>query len=261
MVFKLFRASGSRFLGPVLLALALAAPACATLSFLGGLEDFPGTTTIEKNGDYNDLMFRMTGDLTVVAPGASLFALTPNLVTESGEIYWDNRSIDGPDYNFGFCALGTGNCHIPGLSNEQFSYLALPGGGAPLNVLFQASGAVTLELLLEVSAGAQTNTLGWYDPAHPETLHQIFSGPDSAGASVTFTPSSTFALYSTNLFGDIYSSVAAANVMESPTHQHFALLQDLGAEVPEPGTWSLIAISIVGLAGKRAYAMLKTRCG
>ncbi len=161
MVFrKTKRNVGAGFIGPLILAAALAAPTFATTSFLGGVEDYPGMSPVEQNGDYNDLIFRLTGNVSVIAPDASFFALTSNIVNQSGGIFWDHPTIDGPEENLGFCALRDGNCPIQSQLLDQFAYLALTGGGAPLSVLFQADGAVTLDLLLELSAGSQGNIAG-----------------------------------------------------------------------------------------------------
>jgi hypothetical protein len=102
--------------------------------------------------------------------------------------------------------------------------------------LFQATGEITAMLLAEETCISTLNTLGWYDPSNPTVLHQIFAGADSSGAVATFTPTGTFALYSTNGIGQFYSSDASANVNESATQQHFALLEGV---IPEPGTGGL----------------------
>jgi hypothetical protein len=78
-------------------------------------------------------------------------------------------------------------------------------------------------------------------------LHQIFAGAKSSGAVVTFIPTGIFALYSTNGIGQFYSSDASANVNESTTQQHFALVEGV---IPEPGTGGLagavLAVAWVG---------------
>jgi hypothetical protein len=232
--------------------------AAAGSILLGGIEDYAGGSVTEGHGDFNDLMFQMAGNLSVIAQSAGFSALTANMVNESGTIFWDQHSGDGADYNFGYCAKGLGNCTVPGLPSGPLNYLAGPGGAAPLSEFFQASGAVTVNLLAEITSNRDRNTLGWYDPAHPNVLHQIFTGPDSAGASVTFTPSEIFALYSSNGLGQFYSSVAADNQQESGTQQHFAFLETAQVETPEPGTGALAGIVLM-IAG--VYTKLRTRCG
>jgi hypothetical protein len=232
-------------------------PAAADSILLGGVEDYPGVSAVEHQGDYNDLMFMMTGNISVLAPQAAFNALTQNLINESGTIFWDQHSYDGSDYNFGYCATGLGNCSAGGFPQGPLDYLAAPAGAAPLSELFQAIGTVTVNLLDEKSSNKNANTLGWYDPARPTVLHAIFAGPDSAGASATFTPSGVFALYSTNGVGQFYSSLAADNQQESATQQHFAFLETQPAPAPEPGTGGLAGL-VLGIA---IYTKLRTRCG
>jgi hypothetical protein len=74
------------------------------------------------------------------------------------------------------------------------------------------------------------------------------AGVDSNGVVVTFMPTGIFALYSTNGVGEFYSSVASANVNESTTQQHFALLDGV---IPEPGTGGLAgAVLAADFVGK-----------
>jgi hypothetical protein len=233
----------------------LADTAAADSIIVGGIEDHAGTTAIEGHGDYNDLVFDMAGNISVISPQAGFNALTLNLVNESGTIFWDQHSYDGVDYNFGYCATGWGNCTVQGPPPGPLDYLAGQGGVAPLSELFQASGAVTMSLLSENTSNVAGNTLGWYDPANPTVLHQILAGPDGPGASAVFTPSQIFALYSSNGKGQFYSSVASDNQDESLTQQHFALLQT--PPIPEPGTGRLAGFVLV----IALYTKLRTRCG
>src|SRR5450432_2757846 len=73
---------------------------------LGGIEDYAGGSITEGHGDFNDLMFKMTGDISAIAPSAAFHALAPGMVDESGTIFWGQHSGDGADYNFGYCATG-----------------------------------------------------------------------------------------------------------------------------------------------------------
>ncbi len=219
---------------------------------LGGIEDYSGGSTIEGHGDYNDLVFEITGNISAIAAQAGFRSLAPSMVDESGTIFWDQHSLDGADYNLGYCVTGLGNCVVAGLPVGSLNYLAGPGGAAPMSELFQASGPITMNLLFEKTSNMDKNTLGWYDPANPGVLHQIFAGPDGTGTSVTFTPSGTFALYSTNGWGPFYSSVAADNQQESATVQHFAFLEVQPTETPEPGTGVLAGLLGCGAAWQAA---------
>src|SRR5258708_2098340 len=98
---------------PVLAAgaffMLLARPAAAESILLGGIEDAPGSIGYEGTGDYNDLMFTIRGTVSVLSPSAWFSPLWPSMVDQKKEIYWDQFSSDGPDYNAGYCALGTGH--------------------------------------------------------------------------------------------------------------------------------------------------------
>jgi hypothetical protein len=225
-----------------------ASTAAADSIILGGIEDHVGTSAVEGHGDYNDLMFTMTGNISVLAPQAGFNPLTQSLVDESGTIFWDQHSYDGVDYNFGYCATGWGNCVAQGPALGALNYVAGPGGAAPLTELFQASGAITMSLFFEKTSNANGNTVGWYDPTNPTVLHQILTGQQGTGASAVFTPSQIFALYSTDGLGQIYSSVAAANQEEAVNQQHFALLV---SPIPEPGTGRLAGILLAAAFATR----------
>jgi hypothetical protein len=202
------------------------------------VEDQRGASPVEANGDFNDLMFQISGSLSVLAPMGGM--LTPGMVDESGAIFWDQNSYDGSDYNFGYCVTGLGNCHVSGIAPGPFEYFAGPGGSAPLSEMFEASGPVTFLLLAKETSNSQVDNLGWFDPSSPGVLHPIFAGPDSIGTSITFVPSPLFALYSTNGLGQFYASMAADNLQESTTQQHFALVEQASStNTPEPATFWL----------------------
>ncbi len=226
----------SVFMLAVLALLGLmAGPAAAESIILGGIEDHPGSTTFEGDGDFNDLIFSLLGNVSVLAPSAQQMALNSSDVNQSGTTFFDNNSLDGNDKNFGYCALEGGTCTV-GDSTGPLDYIATASGAAADSELFQATGVITATLLIKETSIANLDTLGWYDPTNPGVFHQIFAGSDSSGTVVTFTPSAIFALYSSNGVGDWYSSVTSDNVNDSSTQQHFALAEGV---VPEPGTGGL----------------------
>jgi hypothetical protein len=242
--------------------LFLAAGPVRATTILGGLEDTPGSSGYEKDGDFNDMIFQVTGHIAINAPGAVFNNLIPGVVNENGTIFWDQHSLDGPDENVGYCLLGTGNCAVAGAPFQPFFYVASPTGGAVNNITFSSTGTLTIQMLGEFAALAGSNTLGWYDPAHPGTLHQIFSGPDTTGATVTFTPTSTFAFYSTNGEGQLYASMSGSNLEESEGQEHFAFFTtSTKLAVPEPttGVLATFGLVLVGLGSLRAKLAAKRR--
>ena len=241
------------------LAFFLGSTASAGAILYGGLEDYAGGAGIEKTGDFNDLVFKMAGDITVVAPDAAFSPLTSSMIDESGNIYWDQHSSDGPKYNLGYCVLGGGNCPTLGPSDVSFTNpLRAPVAMAPKSgILFDAQGQITIDYEFGMTGGA--NSLGWYDPSNPSVLHPIFSSSNGPGTSVVFTPSGVFALYGVNVFGQFFSTAAAANVGESATQQHFAFISDPpNSTAPEPGTTALIAGGMVVFFLKRFRAAIFT---
>jgi len=213
-------------------------------TILGGLEDWAGKSGYEHNGDFNDLIFQITGNISFNAPGGVFNNLTSSMVNESGAVFWGNPSGDGPDKNVGYFMSSLGNTQ----------YLATASGGSVNNVSFSAAGPLTITILGGITADMAGDTLGWYDPAHPGQESLLFNGI-AIGTSATFTPSSVFALYSDNGWGPGFSSIAADNEGESSAQQHFAFFAPQGAAVPEPSAVTLAGIGLVllalGLVGRR----------
>jgi hypothetical protein len=224
------------------IALMLAAPLFADTLY-GGLEDYAGNQGYEKWGDFNDMVYSLSGDISVNAPSAQFNDLTPSMVNENGSLYFDQHSLDGSDYNIGYCVLDLGSCHLP-VALGAMRYLATASGAAPLGITFHANGPVSFSLLLQVTSG--TDTLGWYDPANPGDLHFLFNGPGSTGATVTINMNGDFVLFSQNSLGQFYSSIAAANLNESVSQQHFALFEDPPpATAAEPATMFLVGLTLI----------------
>lgn len=66
-----------------------------------------------------------------------------------------------------------------------------------------ATGGSISTLIIEIASYAGTNTFGVYDLANSSNIAQLFSGPDTAGAQVTLSISST---------GDIYINHADTGI-------------------------------------------------
>jgi PEP-CTERM motif len=222
----------------LVLSLLTAAGAGSAATILGGLEDWAGSSGYERNGDFNDLVFQISGDISFNAPGGVFNNLTSSAVNETGTAFWDNPSGDGSDLNIGYRMLGQGG---------NLQYLSTAPGGSVNYVTFSAEGPLTITLLGGITADTAGDTLGWYDPSNPSVSHLLFSGI-VPGATMTFTPGSSFALYSDNGWGPGYSSIAADNEDESSTQQHFAFFTAQGSTVPEPSTALLAGLGLALLA-------------
>jgi hypothetical protein len=226
--------------------LLAAAPVGMAATILGGLEDGQGSSGLERNGDFNDVIFEIAGNVSIDAPGGMFSNLSPAVVNQTGTVFWDNPSGDGPDMNIGYCLLGEAKCTPAGAITGNFEYLSTPSGGSVNDVTFDATGTVTLTVLGGITANLG-NTLGWYDLADPGVKHQLAAvAPDSSGETASFTPDGAFALYSTDGWGQVYSSVSASNVDESSNQQHFAFFEPQSiSSVPEPSTAALAGIGAV----------------
>ena len=235
----------------LLLALAGANSGRASTILIGSVEDTPGSSGFERNGDYNDVMFALTGNFTINAPGGVFNNLTTSIVNEAGTVFWDNPSQDAADMNAGYMLLSDSSFH-------GLQYLAMPDGSSVNDVTFDAAGPVTLTVLNGITL--DSDTLGWYNPTNPNSLHLLATSADSPGDTITFNPHGEFALYSTDGMGQTYSSMAASNLGESAAQQHFAFFEEPGCgppppSVPEPSPAAMLGIGVallgVGLVSRR----------
>lgn len=226
-------------------------------TIVGGVEDTIGSSGYEKNGDFNDILFELTGNISIAAPGGVFNNLTSGAVNESGTVFWDNKSLDGTQKNIGYLLLN--DAAFPNLQ-----YLAAPGGGSVNSVTLDATGAVTLTFLGGITGDTQ-DTVGWYSLASPSVLHPLAGVTEPAGSTATFDPNGSFGLYaSTGSWGQVYNSVASSNIGDSGTQQHLAFFEEPGwpplPQVPEPSSAALAGIGAallgVGLATRRSNAKL-----
>lgn len=245
-------------------SLALAGGTAHAATIIGAVEDGFGVSSTEGVGDFNDMIFSITGNVGLIGNG-TLSALTSSIVNENGSPFWDNRSLDGAVSNVGYCLLRNGLCTInpdPGFTNLQYFS---NGGGAVNSVSFSyGGGGESVNLLLENTLQANINVLGYYLLSNPTNLIQLFPGIAGAPANVTFTPTGDFGLYFTTTVGTTsvtYNSQANLNLIESPTQQHFAFFSSGtpptitpgggGGAVPEPATMGVMATLLAfGVAGK-----------
>ncbi len=84
----------NRFQIQMLVGAMLFAASAATAGsiIIGGVEDTPGSSGIEKNGDFNDIVFELSGGgVAINSPGAVFNNLTPGVVNET-----ENRVLGQP---------------------------------------------------------------------------------------------------------------------------------------------------------------------
>ena len=244
-------------------ALIMAAiPSLAGSFLIGAIEDTPGASGFEQNGDFNDFVFSIAGNASIVAPGGFFTPLTSAVPSGKSQAFWDNASLGNK--NIGYCLMNDPACLMPGIASVQ--YLSGLGGLEVPNQTFTGIGPLTFTILGQFTTLAAKATLGYCDPLDCFHTQHVLLGLGGASNSATFTPTGAFELYFTNGIGQFYGSQASDNVNETARQQHFALFLDPPAEstpasgsgsgVPEPST---IAFLTIGLGALIAAAHFTTR--
>lgn len=221
----------------------------STFTTLSGATIIFGVNDNGSDGDYADLVFRVTGDFKLVAscaPGQSSCNPTGQwlpMVAPDGNLvpFWDGISLDGPNMNIGHLMLNiggfAGNPASPNWSLLTTQYFGAPGGGAAGFYLApDGAGASTATLLLEISGLSAQNILKKADVGS-SSYATIFSGPNSAGATYSFLITGPTVLALENNLGTVTSN----GTMQIAAFQ----------SVPEPMSFILMGAGLVGIAALR----------
>lgn len=103
------------------------------------------------------------------------------------------------------------------------------GGSADDNIHFTGLGkSITAVLKAEIAGNAGINAFGWYDRNNGNAIQPpIFAGGASAGATVTFTPSTNYGFYF-DVGGTIYYTDVEDNDAgdAGPNEQHFTFFSE-----------------------------------
>jgi hypothetical protein len=237
-------------------------------TFVAGVENSLPNTSEENIGDYNDMIFSLSGSgLTLDTPNGQWNAFSAGIVNQNGNgnpagnPFFDNLSLDGTDKNIGFC-LTTSNCgantQTAGASlNEYLSDSGNTSIPAP-DFYFTSSGSVTFSLLAAIAAGAtDTESVGIYDTTGSHTVTWVIQDDVLTDATPTLPGSGTFGLiFEVGTGGTFYysqnSSFGFVNGMkELPDDNRYALFSEAEG-VPEPATMALFGIGALalGLVGR-----------
>jgi hypothetical protein len=204
----------------VFLSLAVASASASTL-ILGGFEDTPGSS---GDHDYNDITFTIAGAALHTITGFYT-PLTPSVINDSGNVFWDHVSADGPNDNIG-------NIWIDNYTGVQ--YLANPGGLLDPDVWFSGGSTVTI-------TGGQT--------ADTDTLYECSLGGIDCHqivGSYTFTPTGDWEVMAQVNGGAKYYS----DPLEQQTSS-FAFATD-ATTTPEPNAAVLVGIGLALVLTARA---------
>jgi len=220
-------------------ATLLTTPTFAT-TYWGGFEDTSGSSA---DYDYNDLIFSLTGtNLTLHTATGQWFnqSAAGPLNTGSGAAglagtpFWNNSSLDGAGgMNVGWAMYGGGAINGGTALAPGSQYLATPIGTSVNDVWFSATGNVSEQIFLAISAA--TDSLGW-QLRSGGAVHLFSSGVQGP---VTFTPGGDFILVANVAPSGNFTSDAASGDGVS----HFAFFQ--ATAVPEPSSIGLLGFALL----------------
>ncbi len=204
-------------------------------TYFAGLEDINGL-----DYDYNDVVFSLSGGSLNLNTSTGKWFNEPTLGT-SQMPFWNRSSLDGVNYNVGYCIYGGGSCNGGNALDPGAKYLADSTSvtGSTNDVTFTSKGQVILNVDVQVTAGR--DKIGWYSMATPGVVNWL--NPNSTNGTYSFDPGGQFGLVGGNDLGAKYFSQAWAGTQDAVSH--FAFF-DPPAAVPEPGTAGLIALSLIG---------------
>jgi hypothetical protein len=157
-------------------------------------------------------------------------------LNESGNAFWDNPSLDGPDENVGYLLslpAGAGAIDKSQVPSLQFlaTYDSKSGTYNAVNdVYFNGSGQnQVVSLMYTLAASAPRNTLYAYNVADPTQRIMIVSGALQSGAGSVSVPIpyAQWGLMVTGPGGTFYSQSKPAGVPDSnDATSNFAFFQD-----------------------------------
>jgi hypothetical protein len=187
--------------------------------------------------------------------GAGFQSWTAADLNQNGKPYWDNVSMDGPNMNVGYfltdaptAPLANAPGALPFWGNT-FNSATDSGGSADLNFTFQKTASFSVaSLQLEVAGNSNINEFGWYNLASPSVLNPIFTGPDSAPASDSFTPSAQYGFYLKGA-GGVYYTQSSLNPAGDTSHQHFTVFEQSSTNGAEVYWLGMEDLSLSGLNG------------
>ncbi|MGH9521731.1 MAG: PEP-CTERM sorting domain-containing protein [Terriglobales bacterium] len=217
-------------------------------------------------------------DSVIGSAGAGWQTWSTGALSQTGTPYWNGNSTDGSNMGIGYCISGTGNCGMAGAPGV-IPYWGNADGSADPNITFATHGAVvaTFELGIGWYTRDGSNTFGYSDLSGN---HALFSGVQTGGATVAFTPNGSYSFFLISGDGFTYNTDSALSSMYAGTSvQHFAIFTAgggsyyIGAEdegdqwwkgdndyndfvvkissTPEPSSLVLLAAGVLAMISRR----------
>ena len=221
-----------------------AAPLFATATtYYAGVEDWNGL-----DYDYNDVVLSLSGAGLNLHSSASYFG--EPLLGASGSAFWNHASLDGPNYNVGYCIYGGGSCNGGAALDVAAKYLAASqtAAGSANDVTFTATGAVQLQVILHNTDA--TDVIGWYALSDPGKINWL--DPNGSLGNFSFSPAGAFGLVARSQGADPttgYTYYSQDQFGSTDSVDHFAFFSDANATVtPEPGTVGSLLLGLLTLA-------------
>jgi hypothetical protein len=139
--------------------------------------------------------------------------------------YWDQDSQDGANKNIGNL-LDDGTLTGSSQSFDWWGDTGNQDANFDENFAFAKNSTSSNALLkIEIAGNAAINAVGWYDTTAPGTLHQLWAGSATSGATAFFTPSASYGFYITGNDGTFYTQ-SSLNPASDQDNQHFAVFAE-----------------------------------
>jgi hypothetical protein len=146
-------------------------------------------------------------------------------LNQNGTPYWDAVSTDGALKNIGYCISGTGACGMSDAPGFIPYYGTAEGAAVSSFTFLKNSSGSQAAMQIEIAGNAGTNIFGWYEVGS-NIKHELFTGPQGAGAVSMFTPTANYGFYLQTGSATFYTN---SGLGADSGNQHFALFQQSGA--------------------------------
>ena len=252
-----------------LLALLVLGGFCGVQAYadtlLIGIENsVPSDSTVEGIGDYNDYILSLSGVSAVSLDGGGYLSLSPVVLygatsqnlspITATDPFWNNASLDGADYNIGYCAEVMANCAtgVSGIPTVN-EYLQDGGtGSSDPDFIFQVTNPSTATQLTMIAAAENPDqALSWYQTDASGNIlgpgGLMFFG-SANGATFNIPAGVTYfgLSFAITNEGRNFATENALSATADDGVSRYAVF-DESSGVPEPGTLALFGLGALVL--------------